>query len=44
MHKCSQSVPYEEVNIYLNGTGNSTSSIDDNNDKIIDRENDGLEK
>lgn len=45
IHKCSQSVPYEEVNMYLNGTGGSTPSIDNNiSNKIIDRENDELEK
>ncbi len=45
IHKCSQSVPYEEVNMYLNGTGDSTPSIDNNiSNKIIDRENDELEK
>lgn len=45
VHKCSQSVPYEEVNMYLNGTGGSTPSIDNNiSNKIIDRENDELEK
>lgn len=45
IHKCSQSVPYEEVNMYLNGTGGSTPSTDNNiSNKIIDRENDELEK
>lgn len=45
IHRCSQSVPYEEVNMYLNGTGGSTPSIDNNiSNKIIYRENDELEK
>ena len=43
IHRCSQSVPYEEVNMYLNGTGGSTPSNNISN-KIIYRENDELEK
>lgn len=45
IHKCSQSVPYEEVKMYLSGIGGSISSIDNNiSNKIIDRQNDELEK